>query len=157
MPKNLYKRHIAKAFTWRLVGTIDTVLLSWAITGNPLTGLKIGAFEVVTKLALYYFHEQFWFRTKIEKSKKRHLFKTLTWRIIATVDTMLLAWVISGNPLTGLSIGVAEVITKMVLYYIHERVWYKIDFGLEKRRRLKRWKKTSQTTNTKSIDLKGKN
>ncbi|WNH08620.1 DUF2061 domain-containing protein [Thalassobellus suaedae] len=150
MPKNLYKRHIAKAVTWRLVGTIDTILLSWLITGNPLTGLKIGGTEVITKMLLYYFHEQAWFKINIQDSKKRHVFKTITWRVIGTMDTMLLAWVISGNPLTGFSIGFAEVITKLILYYVHERTWYKIDFGLEKRRRLKRWKKISQITNTKS-------
>jgi len=45
-----------------------------------------------------------------------------------------LAWVISGNALTGLKIGFAEIITKMLLYYLHERVWYKIDYGLEERK-----------------------
>ena len=157
MPKNLYKRHIAKALTWRFVGTLDTILLSWLISGNPLTGLKIGAAEVVTKMILYYFHEQVWFKIKIKESKKRHLFKTINWIIIGTMDTMLLAWLISGDPLTGLSIGIAEVLTKMGLYYLHERTWYKIDYGLEKRRRLKRWKKISQTTNTKSTEKNAKN
>ncbi|MDO6760227.1 DUF2061 domain-containing protein [Tamlana sp. 2_MG-2023] len=142
MPKKIHRRHIVKAITWRLVGTIDTIILSWFISGSPLIGLKIGAFEVVTKMLLYYVHEQIWFKVKIKESKKRHLLKTVTWRIIGTIDTMILAWIISGNPLTGLSIGAAEVITKMALYYLHERVWYKIDFGLEKRRRLKKWKKT---------------
>lgn len=53
---------------------------------------------------------------------------------MGTVDTMVLAWIISGDPLTGLKIGFAEVVTKMVLYYFHERAWYKIDFGVEQRR-----------------------
>lgn len=157
MPKNLYKRHIAKALTWRLVGTLDTVLLSWIITGNPLTGLKIGAAEVITKMVLYYAHEQVWFKVNIQESRKRHVLKTITWRFIGTLDTMVLAWVISGNPLTGFRIGVVELITKMLLYYLHERTWYKIDFGLEKRRRLKRWKNISQTTTTGSIEKSVKN
>ena len=135
MPNNIYKRHIAKAFTWRLVGTIDTILLSWLISGNSLTGLKIGAVEVLTKMILYYIHEQVWFKINVEESKKRHFYKTITWRLIGTIDTMILAWIITGNTFTGISIGVAEVLTKMVLYYIHERTWYKIDFGLGKRRR----------------------
>ena len=54
-------RHIAKAITWRLIGTLDTVLLSWLITGSGVTGLKIGFAEVVTKMLLYYFHERAWF------------------------------------------------------------------------------------------------
>lgn len=53
MKDNIHKRHIAKTVTWRIVGTIDTFLLSWFITGNPMTGLKIGLTEVVTKMILY--------------------------------------------------------------------------------------------------------
>ena len=55
-------RHILKAITWRLVGTIDTVVLSWLITGNLELGLKIGGVEVITKMVLYYFHERIWYR-----------------------------------------------------------------------------------------------
>ena len=136
-----HKRHIAKAITWRVLGTIDTIILSWLITGDPLTGLKIGIVEIITTMILYYFHERIWYKVKMEDSKKRHLLKTVTWRVVGTIDTIILAWVISGSPSTGLGIGLAEIMTKMILYYFHERAWYKIDYGLEKRRRLKRWKK----------------
>ncbi len=129
-----HKRHIAKTLTWRLVGTLDTIVLSWFITGDPLTGLKIGGIEVFSKMLLYYFHERIWFNSKwLEDSQKRHLVKTVVWRCIGTLDTMVIAYIISGNALTGLKIGLTEVITKMVLYYLHERAWYKINFGLIKR------------------------
>ncbi len=137
MKKLSHKRHIVKTITWRFVGTLDTILLSWLISGNPLFGLKIGFAEVITKMILYYFHERAWFKFNIDNSKKRHFVKTITWRFIGTLDTMFLAWLITGNPLTGLKIGFAEVITKMVLYYLHERAWYKIDYGLDNRRRFK--------------------
>ena len=135
------KRHIAKTITWRLLGTLDTFVLSWAITGNPFIGLKIGFAEMITKMILYYLHERLWFKINIPESHKRHLLKTLTWRLIGTLDTILLSWVISGNLLTGLKIGIAEIVTKMILYYLHERAWYRVDFGLEKIRRAKKWKK----------------
>ncbi|WP_337957697.1 adenylyl-sulfate kinase [Roseivirga sp.] len=81
-------------------------------------------------------------------SRVRHLAKTVTWRVVGTIDTMILAWIISGSPLTGLKIGAAEVVTKMILYYLHERVWYKINFGLdrrkERRNRLKRAESVSE-------------
>ncbi|AUC74734.1 DUF2061 domain-containing protein [Olleya sp. Bg11-27] len=134
-----YKRHIAKTITWRIIGTIDTIILSWIISGDPFTGLKIGFAEVITKMTLYYLHERVWFKINLSKegevleSRKRHIAKTVTWRVIGTMDTMLLAWLISGDPLMGLKIGFAEVITKMLLYYLHERAWYKINFGLTKR------------------------
>ena len=140
MKDKSYNRHIAKTFTWRFVATVDTILLSWIITGNPITGLKIGVVEVFTKMILYFFHERIWFKVNLSKdgksleSRKRHLAKTLTWRFIGTLDTMIIAWVITGNPLTGLKIGIAEVLTKMLLYYIHERVWYKFNYGLVSRK-----------------------
>jgi len=132
-------RHIAKAITWRIVGTSDTVLISWMITGSGMTGLKIGVAEVVTKLILYYLHERAWFNFNLGpdgitiESKKRHTLKTFTWRVVGTLDTMFLSWFISGNPLTGVKIGLAEWITKMALYYLHERLWYRFNLGLPKR------------------------
>jgi uncharacterized membrane protein len=58
-------------------------------------------------------------------SYKRHFAKTLSWRIIGTIDTMLLSSVITGSWEMGLTIGGVEVVTKMVLYFLHERIWYK--------------------------------
>lgn len=70
---------------------------------------------------------------KGDPSVKRHIAKTITWRILGTVDTMLLGWFITGNPVTGLKIGGLEVVTKMALYFAHERIWYKTKYGLPKR------------------------
>jgi uncharacterized membrane protein len=139
MADKSYKRHIAKTITWRVIGTLDTVILSWIISGSPTTGVQIGLAEVITKMLLYYFHERVWFKINLSKdgiileSRKRHIAKTITWRFIGTLDTMILAWVISGDPLIGLKIGFAEVVTKMLLYYFHERFWYKINYGLPSR------------------------
>lgn len=55
----------------------------------------------------------------------RHLAKTITWRIVGTLDTMLLGWIITGDLKLGLAIGGTEVLTKMVLYFFHERLWWK--------------------------------
>jgi len=65
-------------------------------------------------------------------SRKRHILKTISWRIIGTLDTMLLSWIITGNWKWGVAIGGVEVITKMILYYFHERAWYKLSkFGVD--------------------------
>jgi uncharacterized membrane protein len=66
-------------------------------------------------------------------SVKRHLAKTITWRIVGTIDTMLIGWFITGNPMTGVKIGGVEVFTKMVLYFAHERIWFKVNYGLPHR------------------------
>jgi uncharacterized membrane protein len=65
-------------------------------------------------------------------SRGRHLAKAITWRILGTVDTILISWFFTGSLAVGAAIGGFEVITKTILYYVHERVWYKhIKFGLK--------------------------
>ncbi len=63
--------------------------------------------------------------------KKRHLAKTLTWRVLATSDTFLIAWVITGEINWAGAIAGIEVFTKIILYYVHERAWYRYSkFGV---------------------------
>ena len=64
-------------------------------------------------------------------SYKRHILKTISWRIIGTLDTIVLSGIITGSWTMGLTIGGVEVVTKMILYFLHERVWYKFsNFGI---------------------------
>ena len=62
-------------------------------------------------------------------SKKRSLLKTLSWRTIASLDTFLITWLVTGSPTAGLTVSGLEIITKMCLYYFHERAWNKIKWG----------------------------
>ena len=71
----------------------------------------------------------------MELSRKRHIAKTFTWRITATITTMTIAWLVSGDPLTGLTIGGIEFFIKMPVYYFHERAWYKSNFGINGQKR----------------------
>lgn len=68
-------------------------------------------------------------------NKSRHIAKTITWRIIASLDTFIISWLITGKlDWAGIIAGV-EVLTKMILYYGHERVWYKyIKFGIKNKK-----------------------
>jgi len=61
---------------------------------------------------------------------KRHVLKTFTWRFLGTIDTIIISWFISGDIKVGLSIGGIEVFSKMILYFIHERLWYRSKFGV---------------------------
>jgi uncharacterized membrane protein len=66
-------------------------------------------------------------------SKKRHLAKAVSWRAVGTVDTIIIGWIVTGDPLVGLSIGGVSTLTKLLLYYYHERAWYKFSsFGVKK-------------------------
>ena len=67
-------RSVIKGITWRMFATIDTILISWLITGKLKMAFSIGGIEVLTKIALYYFHERTW--NKIRLGKK-HRFSDL--------------------------------------------------------------------------------
>ena len=68
----------------------------------------------------------------MQVTKLRSLLKTISWRIVGTLDTMCLGWIITGSPLIGLKIGALELFTKMILYYFHERIWLQCKFGTKK-------------------------
>ncbi|MFL5260526.1 MAG: DUF2061 domain-containing protein [Hyphomicrobiales bacterium] len=59
-----HSRSVAKAITWRTLGSIDTFVLSWIITGNFVSAGSIASFEVITKMTLYYLHERGWSHVK---------------------------------------------------------------------------------------------
>lgn len=59
----------------------------------------------------------------------RSIAKSVSWRTIGTIDTIVIALIITGKAGLALSIGGIEVFTKMGLYYLHERTWNKINFG----------------------------
>jgi uncharacterized membrane protein len=66
------------------------------------------------------------------EQKRRSILKAITWRITGTVDTFLLAWLITGKPAVALTLSSVEIVTKMFLYYLHERTWMRISFGRNK-------------------------
>jgi uncharacterized membrane protein len=69
--------------------------------------------------------------SQIKVSAKRHLAKTISYRIISTAVGFLIMWWATGNITFGAAFGVAELLYKPIQYYIHERIWYRfIKFGL---------------------------
>ena len=62
-------------------------------------------------------------------TKLRSLLKTISWRIVGTMDTMFLGWLITGSATVGLKIGALELFTKFILYYFHERIWLQCKYG----------------------------
>lgn len=131
MTKDKRYRSFLKGISWRIVGTIDTMIISYFYTRDPLSSLQIGMTEVLTKIILYYVHERIYFKTFGDKvgQRKISLVKGITWRFVGSIDTILISWIYTGDPLIGLKIGAAEFVTKVILYYMHERVWNKIKVG----------------------------
>ena len=63
------------------------------------------------------------------ESHLRTVVKALSWRVIATVITFLIALLVTGEMEIALGIGGADTLLKLFAYYIHERSWHKIKFG----------------------------
>ena len=64
-------------------------------------------------------------------SRRRHVAKAMTWRVVATSATVFIAWGVTGDWVVGLEVGGVEFFAKMLLYYLHERFWYRfIGFGV---------------------------
>ena len=128
--KNIHKRHIIKSITWRFFGSLDTFLLSLLIIDDVNISLKISIIETISKTLFYYLHEKFWFKSSIKNSKTRHLIKPFTWRLFASLDTLFISSFFFSDIKLGFQLGVYEVFTKIILYYLHEKLWYQSRFGL---------------------------
>ena len=152
------KRHIAKAITWRIVGSIDTWVIGYVlirffgseeITGEEsnisdkaaVAATYIAVLELISKTIFYYFHERIWSNIMwIEKQEIRHVIKTFSWRLVGAIDTILLVYIvyyfyigsIEGAAKLALSMFSIEIITKIVLYYLHERIWFMSKYGVIK-------------------------
>lgn len=62
--KIAHRRSVAKAISWRILGSIDTFVIGFLITGKLSLGAAIAGTEIITKIFLYYFHERCWGRIK---------------------------------------------------------------------------------------------
>lgn len=68
---------------------------------------------------------------QLSEKPLRSIAKTISWRFIGTLDTIVISWILTGKVETALAIGSVELVTKMILYFGHERIWNSINFGKE--------------------------
>lgn len=136
--------------SWRLIGTLDTIVISYLWTGKSKQALAIGGSEVLTKVGLYYVHERIWARIPLgtvrrmspfsgdhandeiqplRDSNLRSIFKAVSWRALGTLDTIAVSYFWTGDTSKALVIGGTDMLTKLLLYYLHERAWAKIPLG----------------------------
>ncbi len=144
-------RSVIKGASWRVVGTIDTVFLTFMYTRQVNTAFKVVGVELFTKIFLFYVHERIWMQLSFGTEKIKHdnkiiiqdkhyrsIIKGVMWRIVGSLDTYCIAWVImlfyDNNTIaqpaqTAFYIAATEVITKVGLFWLHERLWIKINWG----------------------------
>ena len=125
--RKVIKRTLVKTVIWRLIGSMDTFVVSYIVTGTFETALKIGGIGLFTKMIMYFIHELIWSKRKKKGlTVKRSFFKTLTWRMIGSLDTFIISLFIVENAVTAATIGGIGFFTKSTLYFLHERAWSKI-------------------------------
>ncbi len=145
MPIQSRRFSLYKTISWRIIGSTDTFVIAWLISGTLAKASVVAIAEVLTKPVLYYLHERIWTTIKFGRvslsspeengtaiatgeCKTRSLIKAISWRIIATTDTTIIALIVTGHLPSALAIGSIEILTKTVLYYYHERAWLKFLF-----------------------------
>lgn len=127
-------RSLIKGISWRIFACIDTFLLAFIVTGKIMIAAPIAFGEILTKIVLYFLHERLWNliswgRINNKTVAYRSLAKSITWRIWGTIDTTILSYFISGNINIALTIGSLEILTKILLFFAHERLWAQIKWG----------------------------
>jgi len=130
-------RSLLKSFSWRIIAVSDTILTVLLITCvfgdcSLKNALTIGFLEFLIKLVTYFVHERIWLSIQFEKrlGVTRTIYKTLSWRVLATVVTFIIAGeILNTKDNTTLYIAGIEVFTKSLLYYMHERLWLTLPLG----------------------------
>ena len=130
-------RSLLKSFSWRIIAISDTILSVLLITCvfgdcSLKNALTIGFLEFLIKLVAYFVHERIWLSIQFEKrfGVTRTIYKTLSWRVLATVVTFIIAGeILNSKDNAALYIAGIEVFTKSLLYYMHERLWLTLPLG----------------------------
>ena len=134
------KRHIAKTITWRIVATFTTFLLAISFFNQDPDATEKASWlsitEVILKMFFFYYHERLWFSVKYKiKNNTRHMLKTISWRVIASLTTFVLAYLFFSKDPQAIakasSLTIVEIFFKMILYYFHEKAWHLSKFGLK--------------------------
>ena len=125
-------RAISKTISWRITASIITIVIVYLVTGNELLAISVIGIEFFTKMILYYVHEKLWnFLNQPRKGTRiRSFIKTVTWRIIASMDTVVILLILTRKPSYAALGAFLEIISKSIAYYIHERIWN--NFRIEK-------------------------
>ncbi len=118
--RDSHSRSFVKGVSWRALGTIDTITLSYIVTGSISSSLKIGLQKFSQRSFYTIFTNGFGIQYPFGRihgqgpTHARSLVKGVSWRTVGTLDTMFVAYLITGVPINALTIGGFEVFTKIV-------------------------------------------
>ena len=138
------RRSLVKSITWRILATLDTLIISYILTGNIGVSVSLGVLEIIAKMFFYYVHERGWNAVKWGRNnlktsantnsdlKIRSTTKAVTWSVLGAVITIAIAYLLKIPIKTSILIGVIEIFTRFIIYFFHERVWNKVSWGNRK-------------------------
>jgi uncharacterized membrane protein len=149
IPSESHLRSVLKGLSWRIVATSTTILIAGAFLASWSTAFAIGGTEAIAKIFLYYVHERLWQlapagaikaavlhdtarpcdRIAYRESRLRSILKTCSWRLVATTTTMVITWGATTDFTIAAWVGSVEAVSKLFLYYGHERVWQLLPRG----------------------------
>ena len=92
-------------------------LLNLSVPGRP----RVNEVESVTDAPMNPFHGR--------EGHGRSFMKAVSWRTVGTIDTFIISFFITGKVSLAGSIAAVEVVTKIMIYYLHERVWAAVPWG----------------------------
>ncbi len=145
-----HARSILKGITWRFLATGTLILIVYLVEGSISTAINIGAIEFFLKLLIYYGHERAWnsYLQGKPQTPRVSLFKTISWRLVASTTTFIIAYLVLSNNGDGTEskaftvVGI-EFVAKFIIYYLHERAWQLVPSGFF--RKLLRREKREET------------
>ena len=133
-------RSLIKSISYRVIGFVNTFLISFLVINDGVNektfkySLYLALLVLFVKAITYYLHERFWNifdfgRLNKTVNKMRSFFKALTWRIAASTITLISAILITSNLDWTKSIVIYEFINGILIYYVHERIWNRVNWG----------------------------
>ncbi len=133
-------RSLLKSISYRVIGFVNTFLISFFVINDGVNentfkySFYLAFLVLIIKTITYYLHERFWNildfgRLNKTVKKIRSFLKTLTWRIAASTITFISAILITSNLDWTKSIVIYEFMNGILIYYIHERIWNRVDWG----------------------------
>ena len=134
-------RSILKGISWRFLATGTLILIVFLVGGEISTALDVGLKEFIVKLFIYYGHERAWayYLKNREQTKQVSLFKSISWRVLASLITFIVVKTtldaegngdstVSAGGVAAIVVGI-EVVAKFIIYYLHERAWQLVPAG----------------------------
>ena len=67
----------------------------------------------------------------MKKENIRAILKSLTYKSLSTISTFVAGWLITGSLAIGMTLGIFEVTFKLLLYFVHEKVWFNVNYGMK--------------------------